>query len=295
MAGVGEERMSRRKALGIFGAVGAGVAGVGAAVRGLTSPAPKPTVTPGTTREKQPYGTLPRQVGEWWLPATYSPTYPTVVLVHGGYWRKQYDLTLEDAVAADLAGRGYLVWNIDYRPSSDPWPDTLDDAAAAYDFVLKGRYAGRVDRGRIAVVGHSAGGQLALWLASSRPGRARATGVPAPRLAVGQAPVAALVDGSRAGLGGGAVDALLGGSPRQVPERYAEADPVALLPTGVRTRCIHGTSDDIVPIAQSETYVAAASSAGDDSRLERVPGGHFVHLDPGSVALQRLRDALATL
>ena len=288
--------MSRRKALGIFGVVGAGIAGIGAAVRSLASPAPKPKTAPGTTREKQAYGQLPRQFGEWWVPPDSGDTpLPTVVLVHGGYWRSNFDLTLEDAVAADLAARGYLVWNIDYRPSSDPWPATLDDAAAAYDFALKGTYAARIDPSRLAVVGHSAGGHLALWLASDRPTRERPEGVPAPTLAVGQAPVAALADGSRQGLGGGAVDALLGGTPQQVPGRYAQADPVASLPTGIRTVCIHGSADDIVPISQSQTYVQAATAAGDDSRLVQVDGGHFEHLDPGSAALQALRDALATM
>lgn len=288
--------MSRRKALGIFGAVGAGITGIGAAVRGLSSPAPKPKTAPGTIRKKQAYGDLPRQFGEWWVPPGRSEKpLPTVVLVHGGYWRSNFDLILEDAVAADLAARGYLVWNIDYRPSADPWPATLDDAAAAYDFVMKGTYASRVDPTRLAVVGHSAGGHLALWLASNRPTRERPEGVPGPTLAVGQAPVAALVDGSRQGLGGGAVDALLGGTPQQVPDRYAQADPVALLPTAVRTVCIHGDADDLVPISQSQTYVAASTAAGDDSRFEQVPGGHFAHLDPGSAALQALRDALAKM
>ncbi len=285
--------ISRRRALGVFGVAGAALAGLAAAVRGLGNPAPKPVVAQGTTREKEPYGDLPRQQGEWWVPPGTTGPLPTVVLVHGGYWRDGFDLTLEDAVAADLAGRGFLVWNIDYRPSSAGWPATLDDAAAAYDHVVKGRFADRVDPARIAVVGHSAGGHLALWLASVRPGRERTA--PAPALAVGQAPVAALADGSRLGLGGGAVDALVGGPPQTYPERYAQADPVALLPTGVRTVCVHGTGDDIVPLSQSQTYVQVAVRAGDDARLVTVGGGHFEHLDPSSAALDALREALAAL
>ena len=126
------------------------------------------TATPaGPTRE--PYGAGRRQIGEWWLPAQASGPLPTVVLIHGGYWRPSYDLHLEDPVAADLAGCGFLVWNVDYAPSDVPWPTTVTDVAAAYDFLAEGRYASRVDPARIAVVGHSAGGHLALWLGSRAP------------------------------------------------------------------------------------------------------------------------------
>ena len=242
---------------------------------------------------RERYGEHPRQVGEWWLPpdAPDGPL-PTVVLVHGGFWRDGYDLTLEDAVAADLAGRGWQVWNVDYRPSSEPWPATLTDVAAAYDHL---RTDERIDLRRTAVVGHSAGGHLALWLASRHrlPAGAPGAGDPLrPALVVAQAPVAALADAARLRLGDGAAQALLGGEPDEVPERLAVADPVALLPTGVPTLCLHAEGDDRVPISSSEAYVAAA---GDDARLVRVPGGHFEHLDPASAAVHALRTALEQL
>ena len=291
--------MSRRRALGVLGAVGAGVAGLGATVRSLTSPAPRPRVAEGTTRTRESYGHHRRQVGEWWVPPGADGRLATVVLVHGGYWRSGFDLSLEDAVAADLAARGFLVWNVDYRPSSDPWPATLADVALAFDHTAEGRYAHQVDRDRLAVVGHSAGGHLALWLASR--GRVPAGGpgaaarLPRPSLVVAQAPVAGLAEGARLGLGGGAVQALLGGAPAQVPDRYAAADPTALLPTGVRSVLVHADGDDLVPISQSTAYVAAATAAGDDSRLVRFDGGHFEHLDPASAAGAALREALGTL
>ena len=293
--------MTRRRALGLLGLVGAGAAGLAGAARALTGGfAPEPEVAEGTTRLVESYGELPRQIGEWWVPpGDGEERLPTVVLVHGGYWRAGFDLTLENAVAADLAARGFLCWNVDYRPSSDPWPATLTDVAAAYDHLAVGAYADRVDPERIAVVGHSAGGHLALWLASrsrlpaGAPGEP--TGAPAPALAVPQAPVAALTAAYDAGLGGGAVEALMGGSPQEVPERYAAADPLVLVPTEVPSVLIHGTRDDVVPLLQSELYVATAQEAGEDCRLVTFAGGHFEHLDPSSTAVELLREALSRL
>jgi acetyl esterase/lipase len=285
--------LSRRRALGVLGALGAGATGLYAAVSGNGGYAPKARIAPGTTRTPDRYGGTARQVGEWWVPAA-TGLLPSVVLVHGGYWRPDYDLHLEDALAADLAGRGYLVWNVDYAPSSVAWPATLTDVAAAYDHAFAGLHADRVDRSRVAVVGHSAGGHLSLWLASRGRLPAGAPGAGdhvTPALAVPQAPVAALAKGSALGLGGGAVDALMGGSPAQQATRYAVADPVALVPSGVRTVLVHGVDDDVVPLSQSEDYLAVAK----DCTLVRVPGGHFEHLDPSSTACDALRTALATI
>ncbi len=249
---------------------------------------PEPKAVAGTMRQRESYGATRRQVGEWWVPAADGPL-PLVVLVHGGYWRDAYDLTLEDALAADLAGRGYLVWNVDYAPSSDPWPATLTDAAAAYDFAFTGAFSARVDRGRVAVVGHSAGGHLALWLASRGRLPAGAPGAGEhvlPALAVPQAPVASFRNAISLGLGSGAVAALLQGE-----EHLPLADPLTLAPSGVRTVIVHGVGDDIVPMSQSEDYVRASPT----TQLVKVPGDHFTHLDPKSEAIAELHRALATL
>ena len=245
------------------------------------------------TRVREAYGPHERHVGDWWLPDGGQERLPTVVFVHGGFWRERYDLSLEDDVAADLAARGFLVWNVDYRPSSEPWPATLTDVAAAHDHLGA---AARVDPARTAVVGHSAGGHLALWLASRHRLPVGAPGAgpagPPPSLAVAQAPVADLAAAARLGLGAGAVLALLGGDPAAVPERLAAADPLGLLPTGVPTVCVHGAADDDVPIALSEAYVARA---GGSARLVRLPGGHMEHVDPSSDEVAALHEALAAL
>ncbi|HEU4675383.1 MAG TPA: alpha/beta fold hydrolase [Motilibacteraceae bacterium] len=235
----------------------------------------------------------PRQLGEWWLPR--GDSLPLVVLLHGGYWRPVYDLTLEHAVASALVARGFAVWNVDYRASDAPWPSTLLDVAAALDAVPASPVASRLDLARTAVVGHSAGGHLALWAASRGQLPADAPGAApdvVPSLVVAQAPVADLRLAAAQGLGGGAVLALLGGTPGQVPERYSVADPAQLLPTPARVVCVHGQDDDVVPLSQSEAYAAVARAAGVEVEVQVVPGGHFEHLDPASSAMREAFDAV---
>lgn len=233
----------------------------------------------------------PEARGEWWVPAA-GGLLPTVVLVHGGYWRPGFDRGIENAVARLLAESGYLVWNIDYRASDVRWPATFTDAAAAHDRIAT---FARVDPARTAVVGHSAGGHLALWLASRRRLPAGAPGsrpaAPVPALVVGQAPVAALARAAVNGLGGGAVLALVDGTPAQVPDRYALSDPVALAPTGLRTVLLHSETDGVVPLSQSLAYLAADPRAV----LTRVPGDHFAHLQPGTEAVAALLGLLRRL
>jgi len=290
---------------------------------------PAPTVVPGTGRIVESYGPGPQQVGEWWLPpgtAGGVDLLPTVLLVHGGFWRAGYDRSLEDAVAADLAGRGYLCWVPDYRPSTIPWPATLADVAAAADHLARGSHAARVDPARLSFVGHSAGGHLVLWLAArhrlTRPaagvarsaallagpaaltalagagvdvaGLAAAPDTLRPALVVSQAGVGALTDAAARHLGDDAAVELVGGPPGRFDDRYAVSDPIRLLPTGVETVLVHGTADETVPLDQSTAYRDAAVAAGDRCALVAVPGaGHRDHLDPASACGAALRAALA--
>ena len=225
------------------------------------------------------YGEHPDQVANLHRPAGGGEPWPVVVLLHGGFWRAAWDRTLMTPLARDLAARGFLAWNAEYRrvgQDGGGWPGTLLDAAAAIDAVATIEQA---DTDRVAVVGHSAGGHLALWLASRDrvPADTPGTGTRVrPRLAVSLAGVADLVAGAEAGLGGGACEALLGGSPDSVPERYAAASPTALVPLGVPQLLVHGARDDVVPSAQSAGYAVAARAAGDEVELVELPDvDHF--------------------
>jgi acetyl esterase/lipase len=198
------------------------------------------------------------------------------VALHGGYWRAKYSKRLMKAVCVDLARRGVAAWNVEYRRlgrgQGGGWPATFDDVGAAIDH-LAALGDDRLDLDSVTAVGHSAGGQLALWSASREEPR-----VPVRRVVAMAAVCNLAVVGEPAW-------ELLGGTPQQVPERYAAADPMQLVPLGVPTLLVHGADDETVPVIRSREYAEAAAAAGDDVELlEPSPGGHRVHIDPRSAA-----------
>lgn len=240
------------------------------------------------------YGTQPAQFGELSLPANASAG--TVVIIHGGFWRARYDLSLGRPLAADLAAHGYTCWNIEYRRvgNGGGWPATLADVAAAIDRLTDLD----VDTSRVAAVGHSAGGQLAVWAAGREALPAGAPGAaPVVRLAgvVSQAGVLDLAAAHRDGVGGTAVVDLLGARPDEQPERYAIADPTRHLPIAAPVLCVHAGDDDTVPFAQSTAYVEAARAAGGQAAVHEVAGDHFTVIDPTSQAWALTREALPDL
>jgi acetyl esterase/lipase len=187
-------------------------------------------------------------------------------------------------VADDLASRGYAVWNLEYRRLGVPgagWPGTMEDVATGMEHLAKLAAGGvALDLDRITVVGHSAGGHLALWVA----GRNRTSRVPV-RGAVGLAPISDLAKAYETRVGGRPVGELMGGDPSRYPERYGAASPMAMLPLGVRQLILHGTADDAVPIELSRGYARASAEAGDEIELVELPGtGHMEFLDSASDA-----------
>lgn len=227
----------------------------------MPTPPPAPAVA---------YGEHAEQVANLHLPAENGGPWPAVVLVHGGFWRKRWDRTTTTPLARDLAARGFAAWNLEYR--REGWPTTADDVAAGIEALAR---IDTVDADRVVVVGHSAGGQLALW-AAGRGG---------VRAAVSLAGMLDLVAAARASLGDDACQAFLGGDPADVPGRFAAASPAARLPLGVPQLLVHGTADEIVPPAQSRSYAAAARAAGDEVELVELAGaGHFDVIEPTHAA-----------
>jgi acetyl esterase/lipase len=254
------------------------------------------------------YGTHPDHVVDVRLPAGH-PTGPLVIFVHGGFWKAEYDRVHTAPLAVDLAAHGYPVATIEFRrlgQEGGGWPGTFADVAAAVARVpeliaahLSARGRSVPDLTRPILAGHSAGGQLALWCAGS----AAATGCGGTGTAAGAvrgvlalAPVADLVLGHRLGLDDGAVAALLGGGPDEVPDRYAAVDPMRSLPLRVPTVVLHGTEDDRVPVEVSRSYAAAARESGADVSLVELPDTeHFAVIDPRSAVWSTVLGALREL
>jgi acetyl esterase/lipase len=240
------------------------------------------------------YGPLPEHVVDVRLPAGGGSA-PLVVVVHGGFWAAEWDRAHAGPQSDALADAGFVVATVEYRRvgmRGGGWPGTFDDLALVADAVpgLVATGTGRVaaDLGPV-LVGHSAGGHLALWAASRHrlPGSSpwhRATATPLAGV-VSLAGMADLVEAEEQGLGGHAAGQLLGGGPRQHPDRYAAASPARWLPLGVRTVLVHGEADQAVPVTSSRTYARAATKARDDVELLELEGvGHFELIDPLSDA-----------
>jgi len=271
----------RRRRTPIMLAIVVGLAGVGilASMTGRSEPPPQTDVQvpPEIQRTRVSYGESPEQFAEVWRPASDGP-HPVVVLVHGGFWRARFELDLMDPLALDLATAGYAVWNLEYRrvgQAGGGVPGTLEDVDAALALLADLAADEGDDLGRVAIVGHSAGGHLALWAAGNGSHGVRFA------LAVGQAPVVRLAEGSTAGLGAGAIDNFLGVPATSAPDLTGLATP---LPSGDPTLVVVGTDDAIVP---------PEFTTLDGAEVVTVEGAdHFDLIDPSHEAWSVVRRAL---
>ncbi|RZJ11450.1 MAG: alpha/beta hydrolase [Rubrivivax sp.] len=256
------------------------------------------------------YGDDTNQFGDLRLPASPGPR-PVVVLVHGGCWKEPYATLRDMAPLADaLKAAGIASWNIEYRRIPQPgsgWPGTFQDVGRAVDHLRALASTHRLDLDRVIVMGHSAGGHLALWAAARHrlpphsplhaPNALRVKGV-VDLAGVGdlQAFMPAQAEGCR---DASVVETLLGGAPSAVPERYVQASATRLLPLGTPQILVWGEQDEMTPLRFGHAHVDAARRAGDDARLIAVPSlGHFEIADPASpawsVVLQAVRSLLET-
>jgi acetyl esterase/lipase len=217
------------------------------------------------------------------LPTGVGP-HPLVVTLHGGFWKQAYDRRHQRPLARDLADAGVVVAAPEYRRvgGTGGWPVTGADVLAAFTALPRLLDGLGVATTGVTVTGHSAGGHLALWLATQVRGIDRV---------VALAPVADLDAAAREGLGDGATQALLGGSPADVPDAYASADPLRLLGSAdpaTRIAVLHGAADDVVPVEQ------ARSLAARHPRVEVVelPCGHSEVIDPQSSVWAAVRGAI---
>jgi acetyl esterase/lipase len=210
--------------------------------------------------------------------------------IHGGYWRARYDLLHASPFCAALAARGVNTVNVEYRRVGSPgggWPRTFEDIRTAYRYLMQRAAKLGIVRAPAVILGHSAGGQLALCLAAHE------------RSVRGCVSLAGVLDLRRAWelhLSNDAVVEYLGGTPDQVAEHYHEASPMELSITRARQVIVHGLADEVVPVEIGRDYADAKKKLGE--HVEFVPiaeANHFDLIDPGSPAFKTVADAVRHL
>jgi acetyl esterase/lipase len=228
---------------------------------------------PPAAAERLVYGAAPLQFGDLRRPEGAGP-HPLVILLHGGAWKSTFNLIHAGHMAIALGDEAYATFNVEYRRVGDPgggWPGSFEDVLLAVDYALG---LPDIDRDRVLIAGHSAGGHLALLAAAERR-------LPVIPMAAGsdleewqsEASFAFLGEGSR-----------------------ASANPRRRIPLGVRQVFVHGTDDDQVPYRLSTAFVEAARAAGDEAELITLEGaGHFDMIDPQSQHWPRLVDAVRSI
>jgi acetyl esterase/lipase len=257
------------------------------------------------------YGDNQYQFGDLRLPGGEG-SYPTAIIIHGGFWRERVGLDIMDSIADNLSGRGIATWNIEYRRvghEGGGWPGTLTDVARAADYLHTLAESNTLDLNRVVTMGHSAGGHLALSLAARH--RLPETSIlkvseqPLPiKGAVSLAGVSDLalmqevhhIQEVNRNISNNPVSDFMAGPPDEVPSHYAEASPLELLPIGVPQVLVHGPLDIHVPIGISYSYKKAADRAGDNVKMVEISSAeHFKLIDPQSGAWSIIAQETASL
>ena len=166
------------------------------------------------------------QFGDLRVPPGSGP-HPVAVFIHGGCWLAEYDIGHSSKLTAALARSGIATWSLEYRRVGNDgggWPGTYQDVGRGTDHLRSIAREYDLDLDRVIVMGHSAGGHLALWAAarSRLPAEApvASTDPLAVRGVLALAPAADLESLHEQQVCGHVIDKLMGGSPEEFPERY---------------------------------------------------------------------------
>ncbi|WP_158615250.1 alpha/beta hydrolase [Acidipila sp. EB88] len=182
-------------------------------------------------------------------------------------------------------------WNIEYRRAGSPgggWPNTYLDLAKAVDYLRKIAAKDKLDLSRVFVVGHSSGGQLALWL-GARPKLPSTS----PLHTIGPLAIKEIID-----IDGPpdltaaqplesdycpmpAVTQFMEGTPADQPARYHDGSVQSFLPLNIPQIILSGGLLQHVGTLAVD-YQTAARSKGDSVTIIPVDGGHFDLVDPSS-------------
>jgi acetyl esterase/lipase len=213
--------------------------------------------------------------------------HPAVVQVYGGAWQRgsPHD---DGRFAAHLASLGYVVFAIDYRHAPQwKWPAQMTDLRAALEWIRVHGADYRADVSRVAMIGRSAGAHLALMAAYDSPA------VPI-RAVVNLYGPTDLEDGYRRPPRPDPFDvraieeALLGGTPDQVPQQYRDASPITHVSTASPpTLSIYGSRDHIVHPRYGTMLHERLRRAGVKSVLLEIPWAeHAFDLVPNGPSAQ---------
>ena len=255
------------------------------------------TLVPPPADARLAYGADPNQFIDLRFPSPKPKTNslsPLVINIHGGFWRSKYNLDHAGHLCAALTSKGFATANLEYRRVGNEgggWPGTFADIRSAYGFLVQNAQRHNLDSRNIVVMGHSAGGQLALCLAAHEPTLTRVVSL------------AGVIDLQRAyqfRLSNDAVVEFLHGTPSEVPEHYREADPMQLSLPQTRQWLICGSADDIVPPQFSRDYVSAKEKRNgklkEDANLLEISGaGHLDLIDPRTPAWKQIEETVVRL
>ena len=221
------------------------------------------------------YGAESLQFGRLWLPK--GTNNGTVIFIHGGCWMNEYDIDHAYAFATELASAGYAVWSLEYRRIGDlggGWPGTFADVISGIN-KLKDLGKFGLDMERVALIGHSAGGHLAI-LAGARDELLEVE----PSLVLGLAAITDVVTYSKGQSScQQSATAFMGGSPDDRLAAFGEVQP-ANYGVDPNTILLYGAFDEIVP--SSQAILPEARS------LRHESAGHFDWIHPGTDAFRMI-------
>ncbi|RNI28878.1 alpha/beta hydrolase [Rufibacter latericius] len=249
------------------------------------------------------YGTDSLQFGELRVPEGKGP-FPVVVVIHGGCWLSQYNYQYMNHVSAALTKAGFATWNIEFRRVGNPgggYPGTFQDIAQATDYVRELAKGYPVSSKDVVVMGHSAGGHLALWTAGRKDlPLSSPLYTKNPLKVKGVVSLAGIPDlttySTEKGSCNAAVEKLMAGLPAAVPQRYAETTPSPALALKIPVRMIQGARDPIVPVSQAQNFVNHSSSRKNNAKVVLLPqAGHFDLVAPISPVWPTIEQAVREL
>ena len=225
----------------------------------------------------------PEQFGDLWIPPGEGP-FATIVLIHGGGFLARFSRAIMYANVIDLVRRGFAVWCPEYRRTDlagGPTATTADvESAIAYLHEMDED----LDLTRVAVIGHSAGGFLALWAAR----------MPSVTQVIALGAVCDL-RANALERGDGYVE-FMGGLPTDVPESFDFLDLSRRPAAHAEQVLICGLDDQPHRIEENRRYASMATTRGDRVTLVELPRtGHFAYLDPRSRGWHQAMSALDSM